>query len=204
MKKMYVFILCLIVFAGCSQTDNEPATEGKSLITAVTRSGNVEGIVSEYETASDDESQYGSISARLAFTGDDIEWFNPRTREIRFRKINSIPVYARIEMKVGEETVFTIVAHISDAVNRAYNNLVLFYDMEKNAYFLNDNWPDYWDPEGTRRNAEKRASMALRLVSGASLNSSVTYHKAYPSYRPAPMASNSLTTSSCPSLSVSK
>lgn len=124
---MYVFILCLIVFAGCSQTDNEPVTEGKSLITAVTRSGNVEGIVSEYETASDDESQYGSISARLAFTGDDIEWFNPRTREIRFRKINSIPVYARIEMKVGEETVFTIVAHISDAVNRAYNNLVLFY-----------------------------------------------------------------------------
>ncbi|KGL56425.1 MULTISPECIES: hypothetical protein [Bacteroidales] len=157
MKKMYVFILCLIVFAGCSQTDNEPVTEGKSLITAVTRSGNVEGIVSEYETASDDESQYGSISARLAFTGDDIEWFNPRTREIRFRKINSIPVYARIEMKVGEETVFTIVAHISHVVNRAYNNLVLFYDMEKNAYFLNDNWPDYWDPEGTRRNAEKRA-----------------------------------------------
>ena len=108
MKKMYVFILCLIVFAGCNQTDNKPATEGKSLITAVTRSGNVEEIISKYKTASDDESQYGSISARLAFTGDDIEWFNPRTREIRFRKINSIPVYARIltrseERRVGKE-----------------------------------------------------------------------------------------------------
>lgn len=158
---MYVFILCLIVFTGCSQTDNELVTEGKSLITAVTRSGNAEGIVSEYETASDDESQYGSISARLAFSGDDIEWFNPRTREIRFKKIPpslwSILVYVRIEIKVGEETAFMIVAHINEVVNRAYNNLVLLYKYEKNAYFLNDNWPDYWDSEGTRRNAEKRA-----------------------------------------------
>ena len=160
MKKMYVFILCLIVFVGCSQTDNEPVTEGKSLIMAVTRSGNAE------EMALDDgmtlaldslERLYGAVTAKFVFTGDDIEWFNPRTREIRFRKINSIPVYARIEMKVGEETVFTIVAHINEVVSRAYNNLVLLYEYEKNAYFLNDNYPDYWDPEGTRRNAEKRA-----------------------------------------------
>ena len=164
MKKMYVFILCLIVFAGCSQTDNEPATEGKSLITAVTRSGNAE------EMASDDgmtlaldslERLYGAVTAKFVFTGDDIEWFNPRTREIRFKNITpsirAIPWFARIEIKVGEETAFTIVAHINEVVSRAYNNLVLLYEYEKNAYFLNDNWPDYWDPEGTRRNAEKRA-----------------------------------------------
>ena len=98
--------------------------------------------------------------SELLFTGDDIAWFNPNSREIKFTEVEpgpfSLPMYAKIEIKLEEESLFTIVAHINDAVSRAYDDLVLFYELGTSKYYLYDNWPDYWSPKTTEINRQKR------------------------------------------------
>lgn len=89
----------------------------------------------------------------------DIAWFNPKTREIKFKeydKIKSIPIYASISVKSSSETLFIIAANINPVVNRAYDDLVLFCDKD-GKYYLNDNYPNYWNLEKTKQNADKRS-----------------------------------------------
>ena len=38
--------------------------------------------------------------------------------------------YAKIDIMLENETLFTIVAHINETVDRAYDDLVLFYDLK--------------------------------------------------------------------------
>lgn len=141
---------------GCQETsDNEPQ---ESKIVAMSRH--------DAETGTDYQ---GTVSDDcVLFTGDDIAWFNPETREIKFSKITpgiySLPVYSQIDIKLNDELLFTIVAHINGAVNRAYDDLVLFYDLDSGKYFLQDNYPSYWDPENTQINAEKRASGWAKFI----------------------------------------
>lgn len=95
----------------------------------------------------------------IAFTDLDIAWFNPKTREIKFKeydKIKSIPIYASISVKSSSETLFIIAANINPVVNRAYDDLVLFCDKD-GKYYLNDNYPNYWNLEKTKQNADKRS-----------------------------------------------
>ena len=95
----------------------------------------------------------------IAFTDLDIAWFNPKTREIKFKeydKIKSVPIYASISVKSSSETLFIIAANINPVVNRAYDDLVLFCDKD-GKYYLNDNYPNYWNLEKTKQNADKRS-----------------------------------------------
>ncbi|MBO4596818.1 MAG: hypothetical protein J5676_02920 [Bacteroidaceae bacterium] len=41
--------------------------------------------------------------------------------------------------------------------NRAYDDLVLLRD-NHDRFHLDDSYPDYWDPEKTQQNAEKRSA----------------------------------------------
>lgn len=41
-------------------------------------------------------------------------------------------------------------------MNRAYDDLVLFCDKD-GKYYLNDNYPNYWNLEKTKQNADKRS-----------------------------------------------
>ncbi|MDE6003007.1 MAG: hypothetical protein K2G76_05880 [Prevotella sp.] len=95
----------------------------------------------------------------IVFTDLDIVSFNPATKEIKFKEsaqINNIPIYSEIVIKHYAETLFTITAYINSVVSRAYDDLVLFRDVD-GKYYLNDNYPDYWKPEETKKNADKRS-----------------------------------------------
>ncbi len=115
--------------------------------------------VASYDLSSNADNE--SVS-ELLFTGDDIAWFNPNSKEIKFTTVEpglfSLPMHAKIDIKLGEEPLFTIVAYINAAVSRAYDDLVLFYDLETSKYYLYDNYPDYWSPETTEVNRQHRSA----------------------------------------------
>ncbi len=145
----YWLLICTLLFSFCSCSDSElPKDVQKSKITAIVR----------YNITSKANSD-GS-EPKLLFTGDDIAWFNPTSREIKFTTVKSepfsFPMYAQIDIKLKNETLFTIVAHINETVNRAYDDLVLFYDLENSKYYLYDNYPNYWSPETTEINRQHR------------------------------------------------
>lgn len=48
------------------------------------------------------------------------------------------------------------IAWFNPVVNRAYDDLVLFCDKD-GKYYLNDNYPNYWNLEKTKQNADKRS-----------------------------------------------
>ncbi len=73
------------------------------------------------------------------------------------KKIKSIPPYASIAVKSSSETLFVISSNICYIVNRAYDDLVLLRDYH-DRFHLDDSYPDYWDPEKTQQNAEKRSA----------------------------------------------
>ena len=100
------------------------------------------------------------VKDTVVFTDLDIVWFNPQTREIRFKdneKIKSIPPYASSAVKSSSETLFVISSNICYIVNRAYDDLVLLRDYH-DRFHLDDSYPEYWDPEKTQQNAEKRSA----------------------------------------------
>lgn len=96
----------------------------------------------------------------IVFTDADIVWFNPKTREIKFKesdKIEALPMDVSISVKTATDTLFVITGNISSVVSKAYDDLVLFYNITNGKYYLYDNYPDYWDREKTKQNADKRS-----------------------------------------------
>lgn len=147
MKYWLLIFTVLFSLCSCSDTDLHKDVQ-MSKITAVARyniTSKINNNVSEPE---------------LLFTGDDIAWFNPNSREIKFTTVKlepfSLPMYAKIDIMLENETLFTIVAHINETVDRAYDDLVLFYDLETSKYYLYDNYPNYWSPETTEINRQHR------------------------------------------------
>lgn len=143
MKNLLLIFTVLFSLCSCSGTELSENMQ-HSKITAVVY---------------DVELEKGPIVPEL-FT-DEIAWFNPRTREIKFKTAEGgfspiIPGYAKIEIKLEDELLFTIVAHISPIVSRAYDDLVLFNDFSTSKYYLYDSWPDYWSPKTTEINRQKR------------------------------------------------
>ena len=119
----YWLLICTLLFSFCSCSDSElPKDVQKSKITAIAR----------YITS---KANSNGSEPKLLFTGDDIAWFNPTSREIKFTTVKSepfsLPMYAQIDIKLENETLFTIVAHINEFVDRAYDDLVLFHDKNK-------------------------------------------------------------------------
>lgn len=140
--------ILISILCGCNKTDSANLLESE--IKAVT----------SYTNKTKTEELYMS-DGQLVFTGNDIDWFNPDTREIKFINLKpgvfSIPIYAQIDVNLNDETLFAIVACINGSVSRSYDDLVLFYDSETSKYYLHDNYPDYWDLESTQKNIEKRS-----------------------------------------------
>lgn len=92
---------------------------------------------------------------------DEIAWFNPRTREIKFKTVeggshHTFPGYRYIGIKLEDELLFTIVGLITPATSRAYDDLVLYNDFGTSKFYLYDSWPEYWSPKTTEINRQKR------------------------------------------------
>ena len=92
----------------------------------------------------------------------NIEWFNPTTREIRFRDLEPAKAfvpYREIVFRLDDETLFAAATIVSDVNSQIYYDLVLYLsDPVEPRCYLNDAYP-LWaaDSDEARANAEARA-----------------------------------------------
>lgn len=150
MKHITFLIAALFAFCSCDDTDAF-LKQQPSKIMAVT-----------YSEVKNETIDASYIEQTTIFTGNDIDWFNPETREIKFSNIepdsHPLPIHGKVDIKMEGETLFTIVAYVNAFVSIAYDDLILFHDIQSGKYYLYDNYPDYWAPELTQQNVEKRAA----------------------------------------------
>ena len=96
------------------------------------------------------------------FADGNIEWFNPTTREIRFRDLEPAKAfvpYREIVFRLDDETLFAAATIVSDVNSQIYYDLVLYLsDPVEPRCYLNDAYP-LWaaDSDEARANAEARA-----------------------------------------------
>ena len=85
----------------------------------------------------------------LVFSGDNIEWFNPKTREIKFKGIEPnttiFPVYSKIEFRNDGTRLFTVSSFVTGTYSQIFYDLVIYYDSEQRKYYLEDCYPDIYD-----------------------------------------------------------
>lgn len=121
-------IACIVLVASCSDDDENNYVPSKI---------NVYGI--EMSRAQDKDAQ-------LVFTGDNIDWFNPDTREIKFKNIEPsasiFPVYSKIEFRIGENMLFSASSFVMDCYSQSFLDLVLYYSSAENRYYLDDCYPN--------------------------------------------------------------
>lgn len=153
MKKLsdllFVF-LCIVSISSCSNENNN--INGDSSIIA-------RGVVNKKAESPLKESL--TTVSPIAFTGKDIAWFNMKTREIKFRD-TKIPelcdVYQKINFEIEDAYLFSAATIASDVQSFICYDLVLFYNIEDNRYFLLDGYPDFIiDNEETKKNILNRA-----------------------------------------------
>ena len=106
----------------------------------------------------------------LLFTGDDIEWFNVTTREIKFKdKDMDEPLYKRmqpfheIEFHLGDNELFVVSSFVGDWDSRTFTDLVLHYDVitdpNQGHYYLHDCYPlQFIDTDEVKANIQKNAT----------------------------------------------
>jgi hypothetical protein len=98
----------------------------------------------------------------IVFADGNIEWFNPTTREIRFRDLEPAKAfvpYREIVFRLDDETLFAAATIVSDVNSQIYYDLVLYLsDPVEPRCYLNDAYP-FWaaDSDEARANAEARA-----------------------------------------------
>ena len=134
MKKYIYFLyafLCMVGLTACSESDDTTLPLASDIQaygkTALTRS-----IVDE--------------SYPLVFSGDHIEWFDPTTGEIKFKGLNPgtsiFPFYTQIEFRKRDTVLFTASSFVTDVNSQSYYDLVIYYNVAENRYYLNDCYPD--------------------------------------------------------------
>ena len=114
------------------------------------------------------ETRTSGDAQNVLFTGNDIEWFNASTREIKFRD-SDIPIYKRLEpfheikFYLGEDALFVVSSFVGDWDSRIFTNLVLHYDVftdpNQGHYYLQDCYPLHFaDTDEVKANREKNAA----------------------------------------------
>ena len=109
---------------------------------------------------------------KALFTDDDIEWFDPSTRELRFRDMEE-PLYEKlrllsgVEFRLGDQTLFSGSTFVGLICSQVFNDLVLCCGkiedgevIDNNRYYLYDcypNTPQFLNDEQVKANREKRA-----------------------------------------------
>jgi len=103
----------------------------------------------------------------ILFTEDDIEWFNPTTREIKFRDMEE-PLYRQLEpfreirFYFGNRDLFVVSSFVGDWDSRIFTDLVLHYDVttdpNEGHYYLHDCYPlQFIDTDEVKANIKKNA-----------------------------------------------
>lgn len=160
--KRKLFSICLFLLgmmAVVSCDSNEGVT---------TESGHSSRIVAygiNSSVSSQARSNDGVASANQVFSDENIEWFNSVSREIKFKNLEPsasiFPVYDKIEFRKGTKSLFTASSYVYGIYSQIFDDLVIYYDIEKDKYYLADcypNTPQVRMLESVKQNAAKRAS----------------------------------------------
>lgn len=150
-----LFLVAIIFFFAFSlpSCEGRVADESDSLITAV----------GELTRSSVKEKESFDNNSAIVFTGNDIQWFNPTTREIKFKKnidYSSFQTYQKIHFKLNNNYLFTAQTYVSQYHSFTVKDLVLYIDISTRKCYLHDCYPldiAKNDPD-TQNNKEKRAS----------------------------------------------
>ncbi len=101
-----------------------------------------------------------NMNQEPVFSGNDILWFDEKTREIKFKDSSAIaqklPFGETVVFKHSDVELFT--AHVlADTTQVQYDDLSLVYNISMKAYYLNDCYPKILDRPSVKLNAEIRA-----------------------------------------------
>lgn len=142
-------VICLaFVFSSCEGRSSE---ESDSLITAM----------GEVAHSPVKDKEVISNSSDIVFTGNDIQWFDQNTREIKFKKnidCSVFQTYQKIHFNLDGKFLFTAQTYASQHHSFVIKDLVLFIDQFTQKCYLHDCYPlsiAENDPE-TKTNKEKR------------------------------------------------
>lgn len=121
-------VVCMVFVTSCSDEDENNYKPSDISVYGV-----------EMSRASDKDAQ-------LVFTGDNIDWFNPVTREIKFKNIEPstsiFPVYSKIEFRIGDKVLFTANSFVIDSYSQSFLDLVVYYNYAEDKYYLDDCYPN--------------------------------------------------------------
>jgi hypothetical protein len=147
MKKFILLTVALCgLFCGCTEELAEPPAnkEKSDMMTS--------DIIVKISVAETPATTTGDAPAEpVAFTGNDILWFNETTRELRFKDNQTMNVaFANrpgfsnsgvLKFYLGDEFLFTSLICINSADAPVYRSLVLYYNRNENRYFLLESYP---------------------------------------------------------------
>lgn len=143
-------LLAILLITGCAKDENK-AIEGNSGLVAIGQ--NSPDII--------DDKVPLSVGDGIVFTGDDILWFNSKTREIKFKDISSplgkFSVYEEIRFELSGEVLFKALTYVSDINSQIFSDLVLYYNLKSEKFYLHDSYPMHIFDELAKENKEKRA-----------------------------------------------
>lgn len=135
------FLLLLLLFSGC---ESDGSLNEKSEIIVVGLGNKA------YKLSSVTE---------VLFTGDDIQWFNRNTREIRFRDGCSFEAvlsrYEKILVMLADMELFSA-SIVSGIVETAYEDMVFYRDPDTDKYYLHESYPNGVGTEIVRLNSSIR------------------------------------------------
>jgi len=149
--RLFCMFLCIFCWISCN---DENISNEQSLITAKGIGDNLKStLISE-----DSETP-------VIFTGDDILWFNDKTREIKFKQIEPIKeigLYKQLLFELDGKVLFTTLTMVQPINSQIYTDLVLYVELieGKYRYYLNDGYP-VWAAEMD----EAKANAAMRADS---------------------------------------
>jgi hypothetical protein len=165
MKVAVLFFITLISLAGCRpESEDTPMQTESSIIVKASNVG-------EITTRSIVENE---IVEPVVFTGEDIVWFNETTKELRFKNNFSqkhiiegvLAIGNCFKFYIGSEYLFHSMIYVSDLSSRSYNNLVFYYSIIENRYYLTDGYPTNVSGLPEPQKAQEERDENMRKIAG--------------------------------------
>lgn len=144
-----ILVCLMLIFTSC---EGRMTLDSDSPISVV---GELTNPAEEHRATTDNSS--------VVFTGSDIQWFNPESREIVFKKefdITTFHTYQKNYFNLNGRFLFTAETYASQYHSFAIKDLVLFIDIFTRKCYLNDCYPLALleNDSDTKKNRDKRAN----------------------------------------------
>jgi len=129
-KRHLFFSIMILFFYSCSKET------GSSLLYFKT-------FQLKQETKSTIEEEKFKIDTLFLFTGDNVKWYNAKTKEIKFKNASLMDYIPCLFVFLDEKELF-ILRVVPTIMSYTLDNPVLIYDTSQKRYFFGKGYPD-WD-----------------------------------------------------------